>query len=562
MKQKVVLNPEEIINEYKIGIGVETLALKHHVGKLKIKSILIENGVEMRKRGGQKLNATYVVPDWKIEKYPSVDGYHYVAVYRSDGKEFCDHMNQGGFLTSYIKEKEGIEIPTLYDRRKYYMETGNYWWEQWFDITLVENKPTKKCPYCDWETIDVENKSGVFEQHLNEKHNISVEDYLKEFPEDADYFSVFMQKKEKRSLFGDERNFIVCPICNEKLEKMTYWHLKSKHNVSVSDFKKEYPNFNMLSERAYQQACDAYREGNLRVSKNKFVSIYEREICEMLDFYGIEHESSRQFLIGKEIDVLINDKKIGIEFNGLKWHTEWFGKKSHCYHLEKTRLANEKGYGLVHIFEDEYVNKKEIVLNKLKHILSIDENLPRIPGRKCIVKEIHKHEAKDFLEKYHIQGYASATIYLGAFYKNNLVAVMTFKNGNLNNKCWDLNRFASDINLVCQGVGGKVFKYFIKHYTPGIIVSFADRRWTVNPYENLYTKLGFTFDRFTPPDYRYYNEKVDKFERIHKMKFNKKTLNKKYGLPIEWTETEMAKELGYDRIWDCGLIRYVWKNEQ
>lgn len=26
------------------------------------------------------------------------------------------------------------------------------------------------------------------------------------------------------------------------------------------------------------------------------------------------------------------------------------------------------------------------------------------------------------------------------------------------------------------------------------------------------------------------------------------------------TEHEMAKELGYDRIWDCGLLKYVWKN--
>jgi len=26
------------------------------------------------------------------------------------------------------------------------------------------------------------------------------------------------------------------------------------------------------------------------------------------------------------------------------------------------------------------------------------------------------------------------------------------------------------------------------------------------------------------------------------------------------TELEMARELGYDRIWDCGLIKYVYKN--
>ena len=28
------------------------------------------------------------------------------------------------------------------------------------------------------------------------------------------------------------------------------------------------------------------------------------------------------------------------------------------------------------------------------------------------------------------------------------------------------------------------------------------------------------------------------------------------------TETEMAKELGYDRIWDCGLIKYVWERKR
>ena len=34
----------------------------------------------------------------------------------------------------------------------------------------------------------------------------------------------------------------------------------------------------------------------------------------------------------------------------------------------------------------------------------------------------------------------------------------------------------------------------------------------------------------------------------------------KYGFPMTMTETEIAKELGYDRIWDCGLIKYVYRN--
>ena len=562
MKSNNNLDINSIIDDYKNGIGAEKLALKYHVGKLKIKSILIENSVELKKRGGQKQETNYIVSDWRIEKYPHEEGYHYVAIHKTDGIIYNDYMNQGGFLTSYIKEKEKIEIPTLYDRRKYYMETGNYWWEQWFNIEKRENKPTKKCPYCTWETTDVENKSGAFEQHLVNIHNKTIEDYLNEFPEDSTYFSVFKKKKEKEVKMNYAKNFIICPICNQKLEKMTYWHLKNKHNMTLSDFKLKYPNFIMLSDNAYEQASMTFKDANLHISKNKFVSKYEKELRNIFDDLGIVYESSRQFLIGKEIDILIKDKKIGIEFDGLKWHTEWFGKKPHHYHLDKTKLCNEKGYGLIHIFEDEYVNKKDIVISKIKQILKKNDGLTKIPARKCSIKEIYKHEAKKFLDKYHIQGFSSATIYLGAYYNNELVAVMTFKNGNLKNKCWDLNRFASNIQFVCQGIGGKLFNYFIKKYNPSSIVSFADRRWTVNPYDNLYIKLGFILDKFTSPDYKYYNEKIDRFKRIHKMNFNKKTLSKKYGFPIEMTETEMAKELGYDRIWDCGLIRYVWKNDK
>ena len=43
----------------------------------------------------------------------------------------------------------------------------------------------------------------------------------------------------------------------------------------------------------------------------------------------------------------------------------------------------------------------------------------------------------------------------------------------------------------------------------------------------------------------------------------KNDMIKKYGLDKKLTEWEMAKQLGYDRIWDCGLLKYVWtRNER
>ena len=71
---------------------------------------------------------------------------------------------------------------------------------------------------------------------------------------------------------------------------------------------------------------------------------------------------------------------------------------------------------------------------------------------------------------------------------------------------------------------------------------------------NLYTKLGLGNAKIINPDYRY----VVKNKRVHKFNFRKGILHKKYGFPLTMTEKEMCHQLGFERIWDCGLIKYEW----
>jgi hypothetical protein len=179
-------------------------------------------------------------------------------------------------------------------------------------------------------------------------------------------------------------------------------------------------------------------------------------------------------------------------------------------------------------------------------------------GRKCIVKKISNKISKDFLDKYHIQGFVSSTVYFGAFYDDELIAVMTFKKIDKSGLKWELNRFASNYNYICQGVGGKIFKYFVNNYQPIEIKSFADRRWTVDEDDNIYIKLGFNFECYIKPDYTYYSTKLNRYKRFHKFNFRKNILHKKYNLPLSMTEDEMTKHLGFNKIWNCGLIKYVW----
>lgn len=265
----------------------------------------------------------------------------------------------------------------------------------------------------------------------------------------------------------------------------------------------------------------------------------------------------RTILNGKEIDIFIPSKNIGIEYNGLYWHSEINGKDRN-YHLNKLNECNNKGINLIQIFEDEYIKNKDLVLKKIEHILNLQNGYPKVMARKCLIKEISKKESRDFLSANHIQGYSNSSISYGAFYCEKLMGVMCFTKTDKEDE-WILNRFATNNDYICQGIGGKLFSYFLKQYNPKMVKSFADRRWTVTKDNNLYTKLGFNLTDILSPDYRYVNEKNPK-ERIHKFNFRKKIMSKKYGLDESLTEREMTKEMNFFKIWDCGLYKYQWFN--
>jgi hypothetical protein len=101
-----------------------------------------------------------------------------------------------------------------------------------------------------------------------------------------------------------------------------------------------------------------------------------------------------------------------------------------------------------------------------------------------------------------------------------------------------------------------MFKYFVDRYNPNEVKSFLDRRWGVDG-DNLYTKLGFNLEDALAPNYSY----TDSVNRFHKFGFRKEALHNKYGFPMTMTESEMTSALGYVKIWDCGLYKYVWRRE-
>lgn len=266
--------------------------------------------------------------------------------------------------------------------------------------------------------------------------------------------------------------------------------------------------------------------------------------------------NDRIILKGNELDVYIPSKKIAFEFDGLYWHSE-INKPCKKYHINKTKLCEEQGIQLIHIFEDEWIFKNDICKSRIKNLLGVSE---RIYARKCKIIELNKQTSNTFLKENHIQGSVNASIIYGLEYNGEIVSVMSFGGlrKNLGSKSTDghyeLLRFSNKKGYSVIGGASKLFNHFVKSHNPTEVISYADRRWSKG---NLYEQLHFNFSHTSEPSYFY----VIGSERKNRFGYRKDVLISKYGCSPSDTEHNFCKSKGWYRIYDCGTKVYKWKKQ-
>jgi hypothetical protein len=262
----------------------------------------------------------------------------------------------------------------------------------------------------------------------------------------------------------------------------------------------------------------------------------------------VEVESNNRSLLKKnELDIYIPSKNLAIEYNGLHWHSELY--KDRNYHYNKTMACKEKEVQLLHIFEDDWVNKKTLVKSFLKSKLGIFEK--KINGRQCQVREVDSKVAYNFLDENHLQGKVSATNYLGLFHKEELVSLILFKK--INDKIYDLNRFCSKQNYLVRGGFSKLLKHFTKtNKNVEEIITFSDNTYSDG---GLYKTNEFKEVSIIAPDYKYIKDNI----RKHKFGFRKINLKKLFKNTENKTEHQITLENKLYRIYDAGKTKYSYK---
>lgn len=253
-----------------------------------------------------------------------------------------------------------------------------------------------------------------------------------------------------------------------------------------------------------------------------------------------------------ELDIYIPNRKLAFEFNGQFYHCDAFQRITPSYHQDKTNACLEKGIRLIHVFEWEWDHNKERVQQLIKDALNIDCAV--VGARQTKVQPIDSQTYNQFVNKYHFDHSVSASIRLGLFYNDQLIAVGGWRKSRFDSDQYELVRYAvkdqykivGGLAKLCKACGLNQF------------ISYVDRaHFTGKAYQST---PGFVEIQRTQPSYCYVrgNDICTRYQAqkhllSHKLK----------NFDPNVSEQQNMLNNGWFRVYDCGTIKYQWtRNEK
>lgn len=356
-------------------------------------------------------------------------------------------------------------------------------------------------------------------------------------------FDKFLQFK------SDVRDYI-----ETNFKKPTLWDIADNIGVTISTVS-YYVNLNSC------QDLIKYRPLLMEDQVYKFV-------CNICKDYNVERHN-RTAIAPFEIDIYIPELKLGFEVNPTYTHnssisTIWSNKIiDRNYHKNKTVACNKVGIHLFHIFGYQWNHKQDIVKSMICVLCGAIPN--KVYARNTVIREVSDSNSRYFLNQNHIQGYTKSKIRLGLYLDDTLVSLMTFShprgslgyNKKYDSDVWELTRFCSLKDTIVVGGASKLFKYFISNNKFSKIISFSDSSYADG---GVYKILGFNASSTTPPNYTWVNLQDD--SALNRISCQKSKLKRLFGDGVDIenkTESEIMIEHGYVKIYNSGLIKWVYE---
>jgi len=442
-------------------------------------------------------------------------------------------------------------------------------------------------------TFNIISKDAVTQQIVKFKTNIKAWDieknidllcsvrYWTDFlPIDAQWGERFYCLKnniDQRQISYDKG---FCNYINSTLGYSKFSSKENKHSYEIEQIKKEVTkNFIILTDISNinkQRVIDIKCKKCNSVKQQLFICGLWQEICcnnctgygknrsraedeinEFLQQYNINTIKNAK-VNGIEIDLFIPDKAVGIEYNGVLWHSygttypcnshhETSGRQKHSI---KNQICQTNNINLITVFENEWILKKDIVKSIILAKLNKLEN--RKYARKCSLVKLTKDEKKQFYIQNHIQGNCQSFLDYGLKIDNEIYAAMSFSHRKINaNNQVELVRYCCKLNTSVVGGFSKLFKHCISQINEDII-SYCDLRYSDG---KSYLKNGFKLIRTSKPNFFYTKDTINLLSRLN---FQKHKLKHFQAFDNIKTETEIMYEEGYRKIYDCGNLVFLY----
>jgi AraC-like DNA-binding protein len=283
------------------------------------------------------------------------------------------------------------------------------------------------------------------------------------------------------------------------------------------------------------------------------VSTMEFELQDFLTKHNIIFSSSnRKVIYPYELDIYIPECKLGIELNGIYWHsltslTDTPENKKR--HLNKTNLCLDNDITLFQFTSSEWNNKQDVIKSMILNKVGLSR---KIFARKCTLEYVAKNIEQDFFNANHIQGYTNSSICIGLKYNDEYVTMISFRKPRYT-RGYDLEilRIASKLNTTVVGGVSKLFKNFLKDNEYASFITYADRRYSTG---NIYKVLGFEFSHNSDIGYKWAKQEV-LYNRWNFMKHKLKDKLKLYD--SELSERDNMFNNDYRKLYDCGQSVFV-----
>ena len=405
-----------------------------------------------------------------------------------------------------------------------------------------EQKPNdhlqgKGCPKCNMSFLEKEcfafllrNKIKFeYQKHFDWLGKQSLDFYLNDFKlgiecQGKQHFGYGGWAKEYDFSLQKERDSVKQKLCREHDIEIVYF---SHCSINYDDF---------YTKKNFFQSVDEISSKVLGIKENNWTDEIKLYVNDLIK--DDEQDANVDFFY---VDLINNSEK----------------QVPNNFEIQRLKNSRKNGKMSIHIFEDEWLDKCEIVKSRINNILG--KNIKKIYARKCDIQVISHQEAKEFLEQNHIQGNVYGKYNIGLYYEQELVSLMSFgnlrKNLGLNadNNKYEMLRFCNKLNISVIGGASKLLNFFKNEYHPTEIISYCDLRWSNG---KMYEILGFTLDHISRPNY-FYVKNGNKC-RENRFKYRKDILVGN-GYDKTKSEHEIMLERGIYRIYDCGCKVYTLK---